>query len=154
MVEPDQRAVTRVTRPLLGGKSCDAAQGTLGGSALRDMSRKKPRRGEAEDEGRTATAQFDALAASSPHRPGPLPLHDFLSKICDKTNHCANVLRGSGVPGHCSGQTGRDLASVDKSSLALPATQCRPTPLGINILDQLPVLYFDCLPQGLEQSLM
>jgi hypothetical protein len=40
--------------------------------------------------------------------------------------------------GHCSGQTGRDLASVDKSSLALPATPCRPTPWGINILDQIP----------------
>jgi len=32
--------------------------------------------------------------------------------------------------------TGRDLAYRDESSLACPATQCRPTPWGINILDQ------------------
>ena len=37
---------------------------------------------------------------------------------------------------HCSGQTVRNLAYGDKSSLAFPAMQCRPTPLGINILDQ------------------
>ena len=40
------------------------------------------------------------------------------------------------MTGHCAGQTGRDLAYVDKSSRAFPATQCRPTPWGINILDQ------------------
>jgi hypothetical protein len=40
------------------------------------------------------------------------------------------------MTGHGAGQTGRDLAYGDKSSLALPATQCRPTPWGINILDQ------------------
>ena len=39
---------------------------------------------EAGDEGRTAAALFDALAAACLHRPGPLPLHDLLSKICDK----------------------------------------------------------------------
>ena len=38
--------------------------------------------------------------------------------------------------GHCAGQTGWDLASGDKSSLAFPATQCRPTQLGITSLDQ------------------
>jgi len=40
------------------------------------------------------------------------------------------------VTGHCSGQTGRDLAYVGKSEPAFPATQCRPTQWGINILDQ------------------
>ena len=39
----------------------------------------------------------------------------------------ANVLRGSGVTGHCPGQTGWDLAYGDKSEPAFPATQCRPT---------------------------
>ena len=40
------------------------------------------------------------------------------------------------MTGHCAGQAGRDLAYGDKSSLAFPVTQCRPTPLGRNILDQ------------------
>ena len=42
---------------------------------------------------------------------------------------------------HCSGQTVRNLAYGDKSSLAFPAMQCRPTPLGINILDQQHTLH-------------
>jgi hypothetical protein len=40
------------------------------------------------------------------------------------------------MTGQCSGQTVRDLASGDKSSRALPATPCRPTQGGRNILDQ------------------
>ena len=40
------------------------------------------------------------------------------------------------MTGHCSGQTVRDLAYRDTSAPAFPATPCRPTPLGINILDQ------------------
>jgi hypothetical protein len=31
------------------------------------------------------------------------------------------------MTGHGSGQTGWDLADVDTSELAFPATQCRPT---------------------------
>ena len=38
--------------------------------------------------------------------------------------------------GHCAGQTGRDLAYGGKFEPAFPAMQCRPTPWGINILDQ------------------
>ena len=38
------------------------------------------------------------------------------------------------MTGHCAGQTGWDLAYGDKFERAFPATQCRPTPLGINIL--------------------
>jgi hypothetical protein len=40
------------------------------------------------------------------------------------------------MTGHGSGQTGLDLAYGDASEPAFPATQCRPTPWGINILDQ------------------
>ena len=43
---------------------------------------------EAGEEGLTAAEQFYSLAASSPHRQGQLPLHDLLSKICDKTQFC------------------------------------------------------------------
>jgi putative transposase len=84
-VEQDHRAVKRVTRPMLGFKSFDAAQGTLVGIELMHMIKKKQRRVEAEGEGLTAAEQFYALAASSPHSQGQLPLHDLLSKICDKT---------------------------------------------------------------------
>jgi hypothetical protein len=41
--------------------------------------------GEEGAEGRTAAAQCSSLAASSPHRQGPLPLQHLLSTICDKT---------------------------------------------------------------------
>ena len=40
------------------------------------------------------------------------------------------------MTGYFSGQTVRDLADGDTSEPVLPATQCRPTPLGINSLDQ------------------
>jgi hypothetical protein len=40
------------------------------------------------------------------------------------------------MTGHCSGQTSQDLAYGDTSEPAFSATQCRPTPLRINILDQ------------------
>jgi len=40
---------------------------------------------EAGEESRTAAALCDSLAASSPPRQGPLPLHDLLRKICDVT---------------------------------------------------------------------
>src|SRR5438128_1809614 len=56
------RAVKRVTRPMLGFKAFDAAQSTLTGIELMHMLRK----GQLEDgieQGRTAAAQFYALAA-------------------------------------------------------------------------------------------
>src|SRR5882672_4648235 len=62
-VEQDHRAVKRVTRPMLGFKSFDAAQGTLVGIELMHMIKKKQRRVEAEGEGLTAAEQFYALAA-------------------------------------------------------------------------------------------
>jgi hypothetical protein len=42
------------------------------------------------------------------------------------------------MTGHYAVQTGRDLAYGDTSARALPATPCRPTPWGINLLDQQP----------------
>jgi putative transposase len=63
IVEQDHRAVKRVTRPMLGCKSFDAAQGTLVGIELMHMIKKKQLVVEAGDEGLTAAEQFDALAA-------------------------------------------------------------------------------------------
>ena len=63
IVEQDHRGVKRVTRPMLGFKSFDAAQGTLVGIELMHMIKKKQMMVEAGDEGRTAAEQFYALAA-------------------------------------------------------------------------------------------
>ncbi len=63
IVEQDHRAVKRVTRPMLGGKAFDAAQGTLAGIELMHMIKKKQLVVEEGNEGRTATEQFYALAA-------------------------------------------------------------------------------------------
>ena len=63
IVEQDHRGVKRVTRPMLGVKSFDAAQGTLVGIELMHMIKKKQLMVEAGDEGRTAAEQFYALAA-------------------------------------------------------------------------------------------
>jgi putative transposase len=62
MVEQDHRGVKRVTRPMLGFKSFDAAQGTLAGIEPMHMIKKRQMVVEAEDEGLTATEQFYALA--------------------------------------------------------------------------------------------
>jgi hypothetical protein len=62
-IEQDQRGVKRVTRPMLGFKSFEAAQDTLVGIELMHMIKKKQRIVEARDEGLTAAEQFYALAA-------------------------------------------------------------------------------------------
>jgi DDE domain len=85
IVAQDYRAVKRVTRPMLGLKSFEAAHDTLVGIKLMPMIKKRQLGGEEGEAGLTAAAPFDALAASSPHRPGQRPLHDLLSKICDTT---------------------------------------------------------------------
>ena len=54
MVEQDHRAVKRITRPMLGFKSCEAAQGTLAGAELMHMIKKRQLMVEAGDEGLTA----------------------------------------------------------------------------------------------------
>jgi putative transposase len=63
IVEQDHRAVKRVTRPMLGFKSFDAAQGTLAGIELMHMMKKKQLMVEAGDEGLTVAEQFYALAS-------------------------------------------------------------------------------------------
>jgi putative transposase len=84
MGEPDPRAVKRVTRLMLGCKASDAAQGTLAGVEFMHMSKQRQLVVEEGEEGRAAAEPCDALSASSPHRQGQLPLHDPLSKICDR----------------------------------------------------------------------
>src|SRR5262247_3597721 len=63
IVEQDHRGVKRVTRPMLGFKSFDAAQDTLVGIELMHMIKKKQMVLEARDEGLTAAELFYALAA-------------------------------------------------------------------------------------------
>jgi putative transposase len=61
VVEQDHRAVKRISRPMLGFKSFDAAQDTLTGIELMHMLRKGQWAGGAE-QGLTAAEQFYALA--------------------------------------------------------------------------------------------
>jgi putative transposase len=63
VVEQDHRSVKRLTRPMLGFKSFDAAQCTLAGIELMHMLRKGQLVGEEGAEGLTPAEQFYALAA-------------------------------------------------------------------------------------------
>ena len=63
VVEQDHRAVKRVTRPMLGFKAFEAAQGTLVGIELMHMIRKRQMIMEAGEEGLTAAELFHSLAA-------------------------------------------------------------------------------------------
>jgi transposase-like protein len=63
VVEQDHRAVKRLTRPMLGFKSFEAAQCTLAGVELMHMIKKKQLVVEAGSEGLTAAEQFYSLAA-------------------------------------------------------------------------------------------
>jgi putative transposase len=63
IIEQDHRAVKRVTRPMLGFKAFDAAQGTLAGVELMHMIKKKQMLLEAGEEGLSAAEQFYSLAA-------------------------------------------------------------------------------------------
>ena len=63
MVEQDHRGVKRVTRPMLGFKSFEAAQDTLVGIELMHMIKKRQLVVEAGDEGLTAAELFYSLAA-------------------------------------------------------------------------------------------
>ena len=62
IVEQDHRGIKRVTRPMLGFKSFEAAQSTLTGIELLRMLRKGQLDGE-EMEGLTVAEQFYKLAA-------------------------------------------------------------------------------------------
>jgi putative transposase len=63
MVEHDHRAIKRVTRPMLGFKSFDAAQLTLVGIELIHMLKKRQLVAEEGYEGLTVAERFYALAA-------------------------------------------------------------------------------------------
>lgn len=63
LVEQDHRGVKRVTRPMLGFKSFEAAQPTLTGIELMRMIKKKQMVLHESDEGLTAAEQFYALAS-------------------------------------------------------------------------------------------
>jgi putative transposase len=63
IVEQDHRGVKRITRPMLGFKSFDAAQSTLVGIELMHMIKKRQLVVEEGHEGRTAAKQFYGLAA-------------------------------------------------------------------------------------------
>jgi putative transposase len=63
IVAQDHRAVKRVTRPMLGFKSFDAAQDTLVGSELMHMIKKRQMVVEAGEESLTAAELFYSLAA-------------------------------------------------------------------------------------------
>ena len=65
IMEQDHQSIKRVTRPMRGCKSFDAAQGTLVGMELMHMIQKRQMVIEAE--GLTEAEQFYSLAASSPH---------------------------------------------------------------------------------------
>jgi putative transposase len=63
IMEQDHRAVKRITRPVLGFKSFDAAQNTLTGIELMHMLKTQQLVVEHGNEGLTAAKQFYALAA-------------------------------------------------------------------------------------------
>src|SRR5215204_2609683 len=63
LVEQDHRGVKRITRPMLGFKSFDAAQSTLVGIELMHMIKKQQMVVEAGEEGLTAAELFYSLAA-------------------------------------------------------------------------------------------
>jgi putative transposase len=63
IIEQDHRSVKRITRPMLGFKSFEAAQSTLAGIELMHMLKKGQLAGEEAVEGLTPTQQFYALAA-------------------------------------------------------------------------------------------
>jgi putative transposase len=63
VVEQDHRAIKRITRPMLGFKSFDAAQRTLAGIELMHMIKKRQMLIGEGNEGRTAAEEFYALAA-------------------------------------------------------------------------------------------
>jgi transposase-like protein len=62
-IEQDHRSVKRVTRPMLGFKSFEAAQATLIGIELMHMLKKSQLVGETGAQGLTPAEQFYTLAA-------------------------------------------------------------------------------------------
>ena len=84
IIEQAHRGVKRITRPMLGFKASQAAQGTLAGIELMPMLRKGQLAGGVE-QGLRAADQFYSLAASSLQRQSRLTSPRSHAKICDKT---------------------------------------------------------------------
>ena len=63
MVEQDHRGVKRITSPMLGCKSCEAAQATLIGIELMHMLKKDRLVQEVRTQGFTPAELFSSLAA-------------------------------------------------------------------------------------------
>jgi hypothetical protein len=93
LVAQDQRAVTRVTRPMLGFKSFTAVQEPLAGVELMRMLTKGQR--VAEEEGLTPAEPFDRLAASGSISAQPIPLERLHTKLCDIYGPADGVKRRS-----------------------------------------------------------
>ena len=94
VAEQDHRGVKRVTRPMLGFTSLEAAQGTRAGLARMPMIKKQHMRVGAEDAGRTAAEQFDALASSSPHRQDRVASNRPHTHTCDNNPQTRDAADG------------------------------------------------------------
>jgi hypothetical protein len=93
LVAQDQRAVTRVTRPMLGFKSFTAVQEPPSGAELMPMLTKGPR--VAEEEGRTPAEPCYRLAASGPISAEPILLERLHTNMCDTTDQRAHTVHRS-----------------------------------------------------------
>ena len=91
IVEQDHRGVKRVTRPMLGFKSFEAAQGTLVGIELMHMIKKKQLRWSRPETRAALRPNSSTPSLLNPHTDrGYCPLHDLLSKICDRASGCVS----------------------------------------------------------------
>jgi transposase-like protein len=83
IVEQDHRAVKRVTRPMPGFKSLDAAQGTLAGIELMHVLEKGQPAREDGAEGLPPAQPFDTLAAEPPlYQPHHTPTENLRHNLC------------------------------------------------------------------------
>jgi DDE domain len=81
MVEQDHRSIKRVTRPMLGFKSFEAAQDTLVGIELLHMIKKRQLVVAEGDEAALRPNCSTPWPLNPSHSQGQLPFHDLLSKI-------------------------------------------------------------------------
>jgi transposase-like protein len=110
MGDPAHRGVTRVTRSRRGCTALAAAHDMRTGSERLHLLQTRPLVVEAADESLPAAEPVSALAASSPHGQGDLPLPDLRSKICDTTRDDPR----RSAPGYC--QLARMAWSISSST--------------------------------------
>ena len=116
---------------MVGFTSFEAAQDTPVGIELMHKSKKRQMVVEAGEERLTVAALFSSLAAESPHRLGPLPLHSPVSTMCDgaeEFSRQATVLSLSSAP--CG-----DIVDLDEDACPLPVGMSNAEEA---ICDQLP----------------